>query len=215
MVRAAGRQARAAVAAPWAGVLALTTAFQVVRLEWVDTMVFGGALVLVLVDLLIPQGLGLLRGSRPLRSPPPLVLLSLLAGVVGVLLVVFPRHGIVSVVVLALVGCLVSLFSLAGDGRAAIGGGDVATARRWILRERRAAALWIGVIVAAGVVEASAFLLGLAGVVDDTTMPSISDVLDPVLDRRLWHACYVAVWLVTGVALLRRGGWTEVGRWVS
>lgn len=206
-------RARAARAAPWAGILTVTTGFQVARQEPVDIIVFAGALALVVLDTLLPGGLRPLRGRRALRTRPPLAVLLPAALVVGGVLVTTPRHGPGSVVALAVLGALVTAFALVGDGA---GGRPLRDprGREQRARARRTALLWSGVVVAAGLVEATSFVLGRLGVTDDTTMPSISDLLDPLLDDPRWHALYVVVWLATGVALLRRGAW-EGEPWAS
>lgn len=209
MARVSIDRSRVVRAAPWAGVLAITTGFQVARQEPVDLIVFGGALALVVLDAVLPSGLRPLRGRRMLRTRPRLPVLVVAAALIGGALVLVPRHGTVSVVVLAVLGAAVTAFALVGDGP---GGASPPASSPDRARARRTASLWAAVIVAAGLVEASSFVLGRLGITDGTTMPSISDLLDPLLDDPGWHALYVVAWLAAGVALLRRGSWQE-GSW--
>ncbi|AXH97552.1 hypothetical protein [Ornithinimicrobium avium] len=202
-----GRTAGLVRAAPWAGVLAVTTLFQVVRRQPVDVIVFATALVLVLLDAVLPGGLRPLHLHRALRSRPRIAVLVAAAVVVGGVLVLVPRHGTASVVVLAVLGVAVTALALVGDGAGGRQEWDAPAEPTARVRTRRAAVLWAGVIVVAGVVEASSFVLGDIGITDGSTMPSISDLLDPWLDDPGWHALYVVAWLAAGVGLLRRGSW--------
>ena len=71
---------------------------------------------------------------------------------------------------------------------------------------RRAAILWSVVGVACCLWEVASFLLGLPSPEAAIAHPSISALFDPILDTFEGRAIFTVLWLLLGIALLRRRG---------
>jgi hypothetical protein len=59
--------------------------------------------------------------------------------------------------------------------------------------------------VTACVIELASFLLGVPSEAAKFAHPSVSLLLDPALDPIEGRVVFTALWLVVGIALLRRG----------
>lgn len=191
---------------PWLVVLVLVAVFQILRGVWIDAGIFATALALA-----IWQSARLRSPRVRLNARPALGLLSTCAIVCGVLLALTPRHGIASGVVVTVIGVAALLIALLGgreaDAAAAPHSRPAVSAATPTAPRSLVAALcaWGCLILVAGVWEATAYLTWKWGMLADGLMPSISDVLDPLLDTAPGKIAFVTVWLATGVALLRRG----------
>ncbi len=73
---------------------------------------------------------------------------------------------------------------------------------------RRSAILWSVVGVVTCLWEVASFLLGLPSPEAAIAHPSISELFDPILDTTAGRAVFIALWLLLGGALVRRGAHT-------
>ncbi|WP_167131764.1 hypothetical protein [Paramicrobacterium chengjingii] len=185
---------------PWLIVLVLVAVFQLIRGAWADAGIFGAALLGVSVLTTMPkQRLPVAKANR--RSVQALSIAAVLAGIV---LVVAPRHGTVTGLVVCVIGIFAGYSALAGGPHAAMEPrrslSSIGRARPRALRNALIA--WGSLIVLAGVWEATAYLSWKWGLLADGVMPSISDVLDPLLDTWAWKTVFVFVWLAGGTVLM-------------
>lgn len=187
--RATGQQVTLRrVAEPWTLILVTTGLFQVFRGAPVD-----GAFFLVIAALLVADAFGLVRVPET-RMPRRGAMFGI-AVVLGVLMVIAPRHGWVEGLIVSAIGVSVLIFAWPNPEA------TKATADPL----RRAAIAWSLVGVALALWEVSSFLLGLPSPQAQYAHPSISLLFDPVLDTVLGRTAYTAVWLLAGIGLLRRG----------
>lgn len=176
------------VAQPWTLILVITGLFQVFRGAPID-----GAFFLVVAIVLMMDAVGWVGG--PDRAQPRRGVMIGAAAVLGTLMVIAPRHGVVEGLIVSAIGLSALFFAWPSPGAM-----DAAAAPL-----RRSAILWSLIGVACCLWEVSAFLLGLPSPAAQLTHPSISLLLDPVLDTPEGRVGFTALWLLGGIALLRRG----------
>lgn len=180
-------------------ILGLIIIVGVIRRAWSDVGFFTLALALAGVQTVRP-----VRPAHAIRSPgPPPALVLAYAGCAGLLLVA-PRFSVFSGILVCLIGVGAVLVAGLGGWAGATDDGDPrprGTAPRPL---RRAALCWSAIIVAVGLWELTAYLTGRFGLLPDGTMPSISDLLDPLLDEPLGQVIFVLAWLALGARLLMR-----------
>jgi hypothetical protein len=176
------------VAQPWTLILVATGLFQVLRGAPID-----GAFFLVVAIVLMMDALGWVGGPNRARLRRGIVIGA--AAALGALMVIVPRHGIVEGVIVSAIGLSVLFFAWPTPGDT-----DAAPAPL-----RRSAVLWSVIGVVCCLLEVSSFLLGLPSAEAKLTHPSISLLLDPVLDTPEGRVGFTALWLLSGIALLRRG----------
>lgn len=176
------------LARPWTVILVATGLFQVFRGAPID-----GAFFLVVAAVLVADEFGFV--TLPGVAAPRRWVLGVAAAVLGTLMVLAPRHGLVEGLVVSAIGLSVLLFAWPDH--------DGTTATRAPLR--RAGILWSVVAVAACVIELASFLLGVPSEAAKFAHPSVSLLLDPALDTIEGRVVFTALWLVVGIALLRRG----------
>ena len=176
------------VAQPWTLILVITGLFQVFRGAPSD-----GAFFLVVAVVLMMDAAGWV--NIPGRGQPRRSVMIAAAAVLGTLMVIAPRHGIVEGLIVSAIGLSVLFFAWPSPGDT-----DAAAAPL-----RRSAILWSIIGVACCLWEVTSFLLGLPSPDAQFTHPSISVLLDPVLNTPEGRIAFTALWLLGGVALLRRG----------
>ncbi|GAA3738730.1 hypothetical protein GCM10022239_12870 [Leifsonia bigeumensis] len=180
------------LARPWTIILVITGLFQLFRGAPVDGAFFLAVAAVLLADefgLVALPAVGLPSG-RAGRSA-----LAGVAAVLGTLMVLAPRHGLVEGLIVSGIGLTVLLFAWP-DPRST----DAAPTPL-----RRAGILWAIIAVAICLIEVTSFLLGLPSEAAQFAHPSISLLLDPALDTIEGRVVFTALWLVVGIALLRRG----------
>jgi hypothetical protein len=178
---------------PWTLILIITGLFQLFRGAPIDAAFF-----LCVAALLVADAAGLIRVAG--IGQPGLAVLLGAAAALGTLLVLVPRHGIVEGLIVAGIGLTVLLFAWPSPGRPLTAGADAMPGA-----VRRAAILWSAVGVATCLWEVASFLLGLPSAAAEAAHPSISLLLDPAVDTVVGRIVFVALWLLSGIALLRRG----------
>ncbi|QGH68149.1 hypothetical protein [Pseudactinotalea sp. HY158] len=188
-------------------VLTLVTAVDVIRAAWADAIFFAVAIVLAAVQTRSPR-----RPRHALAGRAPIAAIVGTALAALLVLTFTPRHGLGAGVVVCLLGAAtVTVAVLGGWPRGPSGLNEPAPAvdhRRGDERGdpglRRAGRAWGAIIVLAGLWELTAYLTWRWGVLADGIMPSISDVLDPILDTFAGKAAFAAIWLAGGAGLLIR-----------
>lgn len=180
------------LARPWTIILVITGLFQVFRGAPIDGAFFLAVAVVLLAD---EFGLVVLPAVGPPFGRVGRSILAGVAAVLGALMVLAPRHGLVEGLIVSAIGLTVLLFAWP-DPRPA----DAAPASL-----RRAGILWAIIAVAVCLIEVVSFLLGVPSEAAKFAHPSISLLLDPALDTIEGRIVFTALWLVVGIALLRRG----------
>jgi hypothetical protein len=173
----------------WICVLATMAGFQTWRGAFVD-----GALFFLIAGMLV---LDRLTGGRIRLITTPMELprwvVAAITGALGVILVVAPRHGWVDLVTMVLIG--VTMLVLAWTPRAK---SDFRGARA-IKRSALVWSLW-GVALCAW--EAGAFILSVTTPNGGANFPTISILLDPVVESIPGRILFVGLWLAGGLSLI-------------
>lgn len=185
-------------AAPWVVVCAITAAVQYARGAPVDGAVFSVVAVALGIDAVSR------RVEKARMRPPTRLGMTVIVVIAGVALVLAPRHGPVSGIVVIALGVAVLPIAWRGIRGAPHEEDDEQSALRW----RRSAWAWSIVIVALALVELAAWLADELDASEAIAAigPSISQVLDDPLDDVWTHALFVVAWLALGAMLVRRGG---------
>lgn len=177
----------------WLGVLTIMSIFQLWRGAWVDGGIFVALLVVLVADTLSGGRIALIR--RPITVRRTAIVSS--AAVVAAVLIVAPRHGLVVMVTMVMVGVAVAILAWP------------ATPDRDRRPDRvyaRSSTLFsvVGAIFCLWEAFAYIFSNTLPGFTD--AFPTISVLLDPVLGDQVGRTVFVVVWTVAGLALLRLRG---------
>jgi hypothetical protein len=215
-------------AVAWLVVLAAVAGVQVSRRAWPDSIVLLTVLGVLVVDLTGSLRHGTVTASR---AGPAVVGAAVL---VGLVLVVAPRHGTVAGLAVVASGAAALAYAwpdradggrttrdrvaasrvagsrVAGDRAAGDTAGDhtagnAASERpAWDRPTSRTAFAWSAAWIAACLWELAMFILGSHETDGRNLYPAASDILDPLLDNPLAKALFVVVWLAAGVGLLAR-----------
>jgi hypothetical protein len=194
------------LAEPWTLILFTTGLFQLFRGAPVDAAFFLGVAVLLTADaagLLWFAGTGLPRRG----------LIVVTAILLGLLLILVPRHGLPAGILVGVAG--IGLLALAWSPSAPPRATPPkvtpppAVARSAAARSSgisRSAIAWTVIAIVGCLWEVATFLLGMPSAGATLEHPSISILLDPVLDSAGGQIGFVAAWLIVLVWLLRRTG---------
>ena len=187
----------------WIAVLLVTALFHELRGAPVDAVLYAAAAALLVLDVVgwlrVPLRLRVDRDTVSRR-----IIAGMLIGVAAVSLALAPLYGGIDQVIV--IGLGVLLLPVAWADRTA--GADAhartrpAADRRAL---RRAAILWSAVIVAGCAWEVVAFFLGRSLPAREQDFPALSDLLDPLIAWPPARGVLVALWLLAGYALIRRG----------
>lgn len=179
----------------WASILVTIGITQALRAVFVDASFFFAAAILLTFDaLLASRSLRRSRPRFPVRATAAVLLLSLCL-ICAIPLVLAPRHGLLLAAALGLVGATV--LALAWKPRTPIG--PTCTNRAMV----RSTVLWVGLIAAIGLWELASFVWGFHGEVAVHNHPTVSDLLDSVLDILPGRIVFAATWLALGVIVVR------------
>lgn len=173
----------------WIGILTAIGVVQVIRGQWFDAVLYG-----VLVTIVTTDAVGLLPERTRTREVSLRVLL-ITAVVCGAALIALPRHSLVMMVALVLVGIGAVVVAWPGSRTPAAG--------RWPVGLRRLAWAWAGIVIAGCVWELGEFIAGLLA--PHRAAQALSDLADPALSTVWGKAVFVVAWVAAGVWLLRRG----------
>lgn len=203
------RRRRVVGAAPWVLVLVAVGAVQAVRAQWVDAALFLAVATALALDAAgVFDGLRRRIAARTAKSdaatgvrtaPGRLARAAAWAGIVlaAVVLVSATRHGPVAGLVALVLGVLAVVIAWT-PAPPSMPNPPRRGARR------RAAVLWASVVVAAAVWELATFVIGRIAPPVRPDFPSVSEIVDPILDQPIGRAVFVAVWLGLGGFLLTR-----------
>lgn len=189
--RARTRSIAIGLIAPWTAILIVTAAFHASRGALIDALVFFAVAVALILDA------ELYRRARPAIRLPPMPVTIAVAALLGAVLALSPRRGLLDGLILVAIGITVlpiawsppSAHSAHSSSPNAI---------------RRAAIAWSSVGVFGCLWELSAFWLGLPSDQARWDHPAVSHLVDPVLEEPAGRAVFVALWLAAGIALLAR-----------
>jgi hypothetical protein len=175
----------------WVWVFALTTALQVFRGSMLDTTIFGLSTLTVWASA---AGLfGQVTGTK-ITVKRPVILFSVL--VFALALSVFPRHSYIhGALVLAMLPLVLRLTWFKDSGKK-----DKPDARM-----SRAIVLWTTLCLGITFWE---FMANILGQLAESLhlYPTISVIIDPLLDTSWGQAIFVVLWLATGIGFLRIWG---------
>ncbi|MBB5633659.1 hypothetical protein BKA04_001882 [Cryobacterium mesophilum] len=177
------------IAEPWTLVVIVTALFHFFRGAPVD-----GALFLIIAILLLADGMGWVRLRVPDVRLPSLATLAGCAVVLGTLLVLAPRHGVVEGLIVSAIGVFVLVVSWDAAG------GPSEHTRPL----RNAIILFTAVGVIGCLIEVTSYLLGLRSPEAMFEHPSISLLLDPYVDTLAGRIVFTGLWLLAGIWFLRR-----------
>ena len=166
----------------------IVVAFQVFRGSIADALIFGS-----FAGLAILSQSG--RREQFLRQIPHVTRKQVLIGVAGlaVVMTALPRHSVAYGLLFLLIGCYVILTSWYADSGAK---------ERRNLPVSRATVLWRTYGIALCLWELAANILGqLNNTLSE--FPTISVLVDPMLDHPLGKAGFVLLWLMSGVGFMR------------
>ncbi len=178
------------VAEPWTIVVFAMALFHFFRGAPID-----GAFFLAITLLLVADAFGWVRIPFPRTRIPTLATLLGVAVVLGTLLVLAPRHGLVEGLIVSAIGVYV-LVTAWNAGAARLE--SSAALRRSLL-------LFTAVGVIGCIIEVASYLLGLPSAEAMFTHPSVSLLLDPFVDTTVGRIAFTALWLLFGIWFLRRG----------
>ncbi len=181
----------------WMVVLGVMAAFQLWRGAYTDGVLFTMLVAMLVTDAVTGGRVRILR--RPLLAPRWIILAITIF--LGVLLVAAPRHSFVDWLTVVAVGLLV--LALAWGPKSSQDSGQLVGGTAAL---RHAALLWSIFAVGFCVWEALAFVMGTLHGGDFASYPTISFLMDPILENIAGRALFVAFWLATGLALTRLWG---------
>lgn len=197
-----GMGARLRTNGAWIGILALTSGFQFFRGAPMDGMVFGVAGLLLVADVF-----GLLS-FVPILSPRPRRDVTVVAGVVlTALLTLLPRYSVADGIILVAIGLTLVPFVWAEPPARMKHEADEPNGTRapWRPALRRAALLWLCLVVVFCLRELGSFFLSMPSPTAEFDHPPLSDLVDPIMDNPIGKFAGIALWLMLGASLLRRG----------
>jgi hypothetical protein len=171
---------------PWVLIFVGTALFHLWRGSVEDVLIFGGAALLIMSQVAGFTNLGF--SSQPTLNP---WLISLVVMASALALYFSPRHEIVNFITLLLfipIGIVLLMYR------------DSEKKQPRTEPVLRARAIWGTWAISFALVELVAYL-GSKLVGDLDRFPTISVLLDPVLDDPLGRAAFIALWLIAGVYL--------------
>jgi hypothetical protein len=172
----------------WIAVLSLMASFQLWRGAWVDGVLFAALVLMLVIDRLTNGRIVIIRRAADASR----VVVLGVATILGVILVIAPRHGVVEAVAMAVAGTLSLVLAWSPTGR---------RPERPARAYRRTAVTWSILGVALCVWEAAAYIASVTFASDD--FPTISVLLDPVVSVTAGRVVFTALWIGAGLSLLR------------
>jgi len=174
----------------WVIVLCIFSAFQLWRGAWVDGILFTALTLLLIVDTSTGGRIRLVK--KPIVAPRWLTLTVVLA--IGLILVIAPRHGLIDLIAMILIGVTALLLAWA----------PAPTRPEHPKKAYRASAIiWSVLGVALCLWEALMFVLSTYLPGGTEVYPTISVLLDPFLQWSVGKVIFIGLWLFVGLALLR------------
>lgn len=170
--------------------LAIMAGFQTWRGAYVDGVLFFALVAMLIIDRLTGGRIILLK--QPVVAPKVVTLA--ITGVLGLVLILAPRHSWIDLVALVAIGVTVLIVAWAPTPE------HPERSHRSLLRSMW---FWSMAAVALCVWEATAFVLSVT-VPDGIEMfPTISVLLDPFVENIWGRIVFVGLWLAAGLGLLQ------------
>ncbi|MBK5237676.1 MAG: hypothetical protein JJE28_01040 [Actinomycetales bacterium] len=174
----------------WTVVLGIMSAFQLWRGAYTDGVLFGLLVGMLVVDTTTGGRIRILSG--PVVAPRWIVLAITVP--LGVVLVMAPRHSFIDWLAVVAVGVTVLVMAW---------GLTPVEAPADKLPLRKSALLWSVLGVGFCVWEALAFVVGTVNGDAFDNYPTVSVIMDPVLESGVGRTIFVALWLGAGLVLTR------------
>lgn len=194
-----GEQMRRAGTAPtrrwgaicWLVILAIIGAVQVIRGQWGIAVLFAVAVALLALETVRP-----LRRLDTLPSPRT-SLIAAGAGVIAIALLLSPRHSVPAGIAMAIAGVLAVLVAAPPTHLSRPG--------PWPRTLRRLGWAWASILIAGCIWELLEFVLGGVTAAGTRAHPTLSLLLDPLLDPAWGKLAFVVGWAALGMFLITRG----------
>jgi len=180
----------------WICVLGIMASFQTWRGAYVDGVLFYAITLMLILDRLTDGRIRLIK--TPLDAPRWVV--GAITGALAVVLVLAPRHGWVDLVTMVAIGVTVLMLAWAPRPKLPYRGARAL---------KRSALLWAIWGVALCVWEAAAFTLSVTMPEGNANYPTISVLLDPIVETLPGRIRFVGLWLAGGlchIGYFRRRG---------
>ena len=174
----------------WICVLAIMAGFQTWRGAYVDGVLFFALAAMLIIDRLTGGRIILLK--QPLVAPKIVILA--ITGVLGLVLVLAPRHSWIDLVAMVAIGVTVLIVAWEPTPE---------RQQRSHVSLLRSIWLWSVAAVALCVWEATAFVLSVTVPNGDEMFPTISVLLDPFVENIWGRIVFVGLWLAAGLGLLQ------------
>ena len=174
----------------WIAVLTIMASFQTWRGAYVDGVLFYALVVMLIVDRLTGGRIRILK--QPIVAPK-IVTLGI-TGTLALILVVAPRHGWVDLVTMVAIGVVVLILAW-----------EPAPAKAELpaIAIKHSALTWSILGVGLCVWEALAFIFSVTMPDGDENYPTVSVLLDPMVENIWGRIFFVGLWLAGGLGLLR------------
>lgn len=170
--------------------LTIMASFQTWRGAYVDGILFYALVLMLVIDRLTGGRIRILR--QPILAPKVVTLA--ITGTLALILVVAPRHGWVDLVTMVAIGVVVLILAW-----------EPAPAHRALPEPslKRSALVWSILGVGLCVWEALAFIFSVTMPDGDENYPTVSVLLDPMVENTWGRIFFVGLWLAGGLGLLR------------
>lgn len=173
----------------WLSAMTIMASFQTWRGAYEDGVLFFGIVILLALDRAFGERLG--SKLKRLRIAPAVIWG--VTALFGVVLVLAPRHGLVTFVTMTLLGALMLVLAWPQLP---------ATSSTSTPAIRRSAWWWAIIAVLLCFWEAIAFVLSVTMPGGSAAHPTISVLLDPALETLLGRIVFVGLWLAAGAGLV-------------
>ena len=177
---------------PWLSVLAFTTMFHVTRGSVGDAIIFGTGCLILIADWkkLIPW-------HMPERPKVSVWVIALVLGVSFFVLLLTERTGWQNIVLLLALAPIALVMVYYRDHGPKPSATPIMARTKWI---------WMTLALSMAVSELFAYIFATV-YKDDKTYPTVSILVNPVLESSIGRAVFLVLWLLIGVGLLqiRRG----------
>ena len=174
----------------WICVLGIMAGFQTWRGAYVDGILFFSLVAMLIIDRLTGGRIVIIK--KPVAAPKILTLA--ITGVLGVVLVLAPRHSWVDLAVFIAIGVTVLLVAW-----------EPAPEREQRSHKALLRSMWMWSMLAVAIClwEATAFVLSVTMPGGNENYPTISVLLDPFVENVWGRLIFVGLWLAAGYGLLR------------
>ncbi len=174
----------------WICVLAIMAGFQTWRGAYVDGVLFFALAAMLIIDRLTGGRIVILK--KPVVAPKVVTLG--ITGVLGLVLVLAPRHSWIDLVAFIAIGVTVLIVAWEPTPE---------RQKRPHAAMLRSMWFWSMAAVVLCVWEATAFVLSVTVPGGDQMFPTISVLLDPFVENIWGRIVFVGLWLAAGLGLLQ------------